>query len=100
MNKRYQQGTSLLAQFIIEIGAYAFPLGISYQQITAVLVEVLTQAQCTTGASMGKLRKELSHWGWIVVEPARAIEMAASGGIGHGVGEFHAVEGKGNIGLL
>ena len=55
----------------------------SHKAIAAVLAELLLKGHLASGESMGKVRKELSHFGWVIIAPATAIRMASSGAMAH-----------------
>ncbi len=57
--------------------------------------ELKKGGKCKNGESMGKLRKAVSHWGWIVIEPLRAVAMASEGQIGHCTAEVASSNGAG-----
>ena len=67
--------THLLTEFGVELLGQ-IKGSMSNAEVAAVLVENLLRGHLETGESMGKLRKSLSHYGWVIIEPAIAIEMA------------------------
>ncbi len=95
LNKR-PFATELLTALMSEMKASKFPIEADHLKVAAFLTEVLTEGQCSNGESMGKLRKALSHWGWIVIEPDIAITMANKHGIGHCTAEISSRKGAGH----
>ncbi len=63
----------------------------SMAAVASVLAATLLKGHLANGDSMGKLRKELSQYGWVTIEPADAARMANAGGISHCVPEMVSV---------
>jgi hypothetical protein len=63
--------------------AHMIRTDMSHKEIAAVMAEILLKGHLTNGESMGKVRKDLSHFGWVIIAPAIATRMASEGALSH-----------------